>query len=148
MARKQLDIDRLRGGVSEIVNKAVDATVYLPLGIYDRTRDQLTDLDATRLRKSFQGLLGDLIDRGEDRVQPLERRLRRDGRKVEARSNETVSDAKRTTRNVKKTTARSNKMTGRAPKKTTRQPAKKVSSPDRKTSMGTTDTTGDPTYRS
>jgi len=148
MDRKQLNVDRLRGGVSEIVNKAVDATVYLPLGIYDRTRDQLTDLDATRLRKTFQGLLDDLIDRGEDRVQPLERRLRRDGRKVGTGSNETVSGAKRTTRNVKKTTARSKTTTGRAPKKSTRQPAKKVSSPDRKTSTGTTDTTGDATNRS
>ena len=57
MARKPLNVDRIRGGVTEVVNKAVDATVYLPLGIYDRARDQLTDLDATRLRKTFHGLL-------------------------------------------------------------------------------------------
>jgi hypothetical protein len=117
MAKKPLNADRLRGGVSDVVSKAVEATVYLPLGIYDRTRDQLTDLDATRLRETFQGLVGDLIDRGEDRVQPLERRLRREGRKVEAGMNETVSDAKRTTRKVKKTTARA--------KKTTRTTARK-----------------------
>jgi hypothetical protein len=117
MARKPLDVDRFRGDVSEVVSKAVDATVYLPLGIYARTRDQLTDLDATRLSKTFQALVGDLIDRGEDRVQPLERRLRREGRKVEAGVNETVSDAKRTTRKVKKTTARA--------KKTTRTTARK-----------------------
>lgn len=145
MARKPLNVDRIRGGVTEVVNKAVDATVYLPLGIYDRARDQLTDLDATRLRKTFHGLLGDLIDRGEDRVQPLERRLRREGRKAEAGVNEAVSDAKRTTRRGKKTTARAKKTTARAPKKTTRQSAKKASTPDRKTSTGTTDSTGDPT---
>ena len=55
MAQKPLNVDRIRGGVSDVLSKAVDATVYLPLGIYDRTRDQLTDLDAARLRKSFRG---------------------------------------------------------------------------------------------
>jgi len=124
MDRKHFDADRVRGGVSDVVSKAVEATIYLPLGIYDRARDQLTDLDAIRLRKTFQGLVGDFIDRGEDRVQPLERRLRREGRKVEAGVNETVSDAKRTTRKFKKTTARAKKTTARA-KKTTRTTATK-----------------------
>lgn len=117
MARNPVTVDRIRGGVSDVVGKAVDATVYLPLGIYDRARDQLTELDATRVRETFNGLIGDFIDRGEDRVQPLERRLRREGRKLEAGVNETVSDVKRTTRKVKKTTARA--------KKTTRTTAKK-----------------------
>ncbi len=123
MARKPLDTDRIRGGVSEVLSRAVDASVYMPLGIYDRARDQLTDIDATRVRKTFQDLIGDFIDRGENRVQPLERRLRREGRKV------------------KKTTARApKKTTARASKKTTRKPTKKSAGSSRKPASGTTAT--------
>ena len=120
MARKPLDTDRIRGGVSEVLSRAVDASVYLPLGIYDRARDQLTDLDATRVRKTFQDLIGDFIDRGESRVQPLERRLRREGRKV-------------------------TKTTARAPKKTTRKPTKKSAGSSRKPASGTTATSSNST---
>jgi len=123
MARTPAPVKRLRGSVDQIMTRAVDATVYLPLGIYDRARDQLTDLDARRVRKTFEGLLGDFIERGQDRVQPLERRLRREGRKVESEVSEAVTEAKRTTkkttRRAKKTTARAKKTTVRTAKKTT-----------------------------
>ena len=122
MARNTATIERLRGGVDRLVNGAVDATVHLPLGIYDRTRDQLSDIDAQRVRKTFEGLLEDFIDRGQDRIQPLERRLKLEGRKVEGEVSETVDEAKRTTRSVKKT---AKKTTQRA-KKTTQKTARKT----------------------
>jgi hypothetical protein len=137
MARKPLNFGRIRGGVSDVVGRAVDATVYLPLGIYDRARDQLTDLDAARLRRTFQGLVGDLIERGKDRVQPLERRLRREGRKLEAEVNETIADAKGTTRKVKKTTARAKKTTRATAKKGTARPAVAASNAEPKLSRVT-----------
>jgi len=115
MARNTATVERLRGGVDRLVNGAVDVTVHLPLGVYDRTRDQLGAVDAKRVRKTFEGLLEDFIDRGQDRIQPLERRLKREGRKVEAEFSEAAGEAKRTTRSAKKTT----KKTTKRPKKTT-----------------------------
>jgi hypothetical protein len=126
MARNSATVERLKGGVDRFVGKAVDATVHLPLGIYDRTREELADLDAKRLRKTFEGLIDDLVDRGQDRIQPLERRLRREGRKAEAEVSEAVSEAQRTSRKakqtVKKTTRRAQKSTRRTAPQTAAQP--------------------------
>jgi hypothetical protein len=126
MARNTATVERLRGGVDKFVSKAVDATVHLPLGIYDRTREQLNDVDAKRLRKTFEGLVEDFIDRGQDRVQPLQRRLKREGRKAEAEVSEAVSDAQRKTREVKrtvkKTTQRSQKTTRKTVARTEAKP--------------------------
>ena len=122
MARDTATVERLKGGVDKFVSKAVDATVYLPLGIYDRTREQLADVDAKDLRKTFEGLIGDFIDRGQDRVQPLERRLKREGRKAEAELSDAVGEAQRTTRTVKKAA----KDTTKRAQKTTQQTARKT----------------------
>ncbi len=122
MARNRAGVERIRGGVDQLVSRAVDATVYLPLGIYDRTRDRLSDVDAKRLRKTFGDLLDDFIDRGQERVQPLERRLRREGRKVDAEVSDALraanQKAKKTTRTAKKTTARAKRTTKRTTRKT------------------------------
>jgi len=117
MAKNSATVERLRGGVDRFFSGAVDATVHLPLGIYDRTREQLGDVDAKRLRKTFEGLLEDFIDRGQDRVQPLERRLKREGRRARAEVAEAAGDAKKTTPSAqkmpKKTTQRAKKTTKR-----------------------------------
>jgi hypothetical protein len=122
MAWNTATVERLKGGVDKFVSKAVDATVHLPLGIYDRTREELADVDAKRLRKTFEGLMEDFIDRGQDRVQPLERRLKREGRKAEAELSEVVGEAQRTTRTVKKAA----KKTTKRAQKTTQQTARKA----------------------
>lgn len=116
MARNTATVERLRGGVDRLVGRAVDATVHLPLGIYDRTRDQLNDVDAKRVRKTFEALLEDFIDRGHDRVQPLERRLKRERRRVEADVPEAVGEANKTT---KRTTKRAKKTTEKTARKAT-----------------------------
>ena len=123
MPRNSVTVERIRGGVDKLVNGAVDATVHLPLGIYDRTRDQLGDVDAKRVRKTFEGLLEDFIDRGQDRIKPLERRLKREGRKVEAEVSEAAGEARKTTRSAKTT-----KKTTNRPKKTTRKTTRKTRS--------------------
>ena len=125
MARNTATVERLRGGVDKFVSKAVDATVHLPLGIYDRTREELADVDAKRLCKTFEGLIGDFIGRGQDRVQPLERRLKREGRKAEAEVSEAVSDAQRTTRKAQQTVKRTAKRAQKSTRKTAQQTAAK-----------------------
>ena len=119
MAKNSATVERLKGGVDKFVSGAVDVTVHLPLGIYDRARDQLSDLDAKRLRKTFEGLIEDFIDRGQDRVQPLERRLKREGRKAKAEVSGTTGEAKKTTRSAQKTP----KKTTQRAKKTTKRPS-------------------------
>jgi hypothetical protein len=59
--------------ISEVGSRAVEIGVYLPLGAYSRVRDQLTDLNRERIRKTFE----DLIDRGQDRLEPIEKAVRR-----------------------------------------------------------------------
>jgi hypothetical protein len=123
MAIKTASVERLRDGVDRFVSKAVDATVHLPLGIYDRTREELAEVDATRLRKTFEELLEDFIDRGQDRVKPLERRLKREGRKAEAEISDAAGKAQRTTRDLKKTAKRSRTRAQKTARKTTVRPS-------------------------
>ena len=127
MARNTATVERLKGGVDKFVSKAVDATVHLPLGIYDRTREELADVDAKRLRKTFERLMEDFIDRGQDRVQPLERRLKREGRKAEAELSEAVDEAQRTTRTVKKAAKKTTKRAQKTTQKTARKTAERTS---------------------
>ena len=121
MARNTATVERLRGGVDRLVSGALDATVHLPLGIYDRTREQLADVDAKRIRKAFEGLLEDFIDRGQDRVLPLGRRLKREGRRATAEASEVVAGAKSATRNVKKTAKKTTKRAQKTTQKTARK---------------------------
>ena len=116
MAKMTVDMKRIR-------STAIEVGLYLPLGIYSRARDEITDLDARRVRKAF----GDLIDRGEDRVRPLERRLRRrvDSVRSDAKSpggrpkKSTKTTARRSAGSAKKTAAR--KSTGSAKKTSARK---------------------------
>ncbi|HVL64880.1 MAG TPA: hypothetical protein VM573_06885 [Actinomycetota bacterium] len=56
-------------------SRAVEIGVYLPLGAYAKAREGLADLDRTAVMRLF----GDLIERGQERLAPVERRLRRRG---------------------------------------------------------------------
>lgn len=85
--------------MSEVTSKAVEIGVYLPLGAYAKVRDQISDLDRTRVRKLFS----DLIDRGQDRLQPIERVVRRRSGDVRKSAGAAARGAKKT---VRKTTSR------------------------------------------
>ncbi len=67
--------------IDDVRSRAVELGVYLPLGAYSRVRDEIADvtISRTRIRKLFE----DLIDRGQDRLQPLERVVRRRGADVQ-----------------------------------------------------------------
>ena len=59
-------IERLR-------STAVDLGVYLPLGAYVRVREGITDMDRARLGR----LVSELTGRGQERLEPLEKLIRR-----------------------------------------------------------------------
>ena len=61
--------------MGDVRTRALEFGVYLPLGAYSRVKDGITDLNRPRLNKLF----GDLIDRGQDRLQPIEKVVRRRG---------------------------------------------------------------------
>jgi hypothetical protein len=126
MAMNTATVERIKGGLDRFVSKAVDATVHLPLGIYDRTREELGDVDAKRLRKTFEGLLEDFIDRGQDRVKPLERRLKREGRKAEVEISETTRDVKKS---AKRTTTRAQKTARKATARSSGPKSQRVAAP-------------------
>lgn len=127
MARNTATVERLKGGVDRLVSGALDATVHLPLGIYDRTREQLADVDAKRIRKAFEDLLEDFVDRGQDRVQPLERRLTRQRRRATSEASDAVAEVKRTTSEVKKTAKKTTKRAQKTTQKTARKATAKTS---------------------
>src|SRR5918911_5129511 len=81
-------VDRLRG-------RAVELGLYLPLGAYARVREGLADLD----RASLARLVGDLTDRGQERLAPIERLVRRRGshvsREVGKRTAEATAGARK-----------------------------------------------------
>ena len=85
--------------VERVRSRAMELGVYLPLGAYATVRDQITDLNGARVSK----LYADLVDRGQDRLQPVERVVRRRSRQVEQRAGEVASDVRKTAR---KTSAR------------------------------------------
>lgn len=85
--------------VERVRSRAMELGVYLPLGAYATVRDQITDVNAATVRKVY----GDLVDRGQDRLQPVERVVRRRTRQVEQRAEEVAGDVRKTAR---KTSAR------------------------------------------
>ena len=85
--------------VERVRSRAMELGVYLPLGAYATVRDQITDLNAQRVRKAYT----DLVDRGQDRIQPVERVVRRRTQQVEDRAQEVADDVRKTAR---KTSAR------------------------------------------
>jgi hypothetical protein len=89
--------------ISEVRSRAVEIGVYLPLGAYSRVRDQITDLNRRRIKKTFE----DLIDRGQDRLQPIEKVVRsRTGDVRKSATSAARSAQKSAGKTVSKTTKR------------------------------------------
>lgn len=78
--------------------RVVELGVYLPLGAVSRLRDEVADIDRPKLRRTYRKL----VQTGRARVEPLEKRLRRETTKASrtARSAERTvrSETRRTTR--------------------------------------------------
>ncbi len=80
-------------------DRAMELGVYLPLGAYAAVRDEISELDSKRVRKLYT----QLIDRGQTRLEPVERAVRRRSRKLGEAANEATKTASKT---VRKTTKR------------------------------------------
>ncbi|MDQ4142293.1 MAG: hypothetical protein M3198_00875 [Actinomycetota bacterium] len=89
--------------LDDVRSRAVELYVYLPLGAYSRVRDSITDLNRRRLNKLFD----DLIDRGQERLQPIEKAVRRRSNDVQDTVEETAKTVtKDAQKAVRKTTKR------------------------------------------
>ena len=86
--------------IDDVRSRAVELGVYLPLGAYARVRDEIADVTISRTR--IRALFEDLIDRGQDRLQPLERVVRRRGNEAQDTAKKAAGDAKRTVRKTSK----------------------------------------------
>jgi hypothetical protein len=113
-----------------IREKAVELGVYLPLGAYSKVRDELSDLNAKRIRKTFDGL----IERGQDRMEPVERIVRRRTRQAERKAGEVSREVTKTARKTtKRAGAAANSVAPKlprvaAPKKASELPIKSYAS--------------------
>lgn len=85
--------------MGEVRSRAFELGVYLPLGAYSRVKDVITDLNRQRLNNLF----GDLIDRGQDRLEPIERVVRRRGDDAQKTAKKAAEGAEKA---VRKTTKR------------------------------------------
>ncbi len=101
--------------MEKVKSRAVEIGVYLPLGAYSKLKDKVTDIDSRSLKKMY----GNFVDRGEERVKPVEkavsgriREMRKDtkrtattaSKKVKGRADEVASKTKATATKVKKRT--------------------------------------------
>ena len=80
--------------VERVRTRAVEVGVYLPLGAYATVRDQITDLNGQRVRKLYEGL----VDRGQDRIAPVERVVRRRSQQVEDQASDVANEVRKTAR--------------------------------------------------
>ena len=104
--------------VSEAVGiastKAVEYGVYLPVGAYTKVRDGIADFNGPRIRKTIvdsppkiRKTIIDLVDVGADRVEPVEKRIRRRANSVEAQLRSTTRrTANDVAKNARKATNR------------------------------------------
>ena len=86
--------------IDDVRSRAVELGVYLPLGAYSRVRDELADVTISRTR--IRGLFEDLIDRGQDRLQPIERVVRRRGADAQETAKKAAGDAQKAVRKTSK----------------------------------------------
>jgi hypothetical protein len=82
--------------LERVRERAVEVGVYLPLGAYARIRDGLADTGRPELRKLYEGL----IERGQDRLEPVEQVIRRNAKRVARRADEAEDKVERTAKRV------------------------------------------------
>ena len=85
--------------MERVASRAVEMGVYLPLGAYAKVRDEITDVNRNSVRKLYQ----DLVGRGQNRMQPIERVVKR---RAEAAEDEARGAAVRTRKTAKKATTK------------------------------------------
>jgi hypothetical protein len=110
MARTTQQIERVK-------DRALELGVYLPLGALVTVKDEIADVDTPNFRR----LYSTFVDRGQDRLEPIERVIRRRANKAERRIEKTAGEvtksAKRTaTKTAKRASAASNEIAPKLPR--------------------------------
>ena len=106
MARNTSTIETAR-------ERALEVGVYLPLGAFAKVRDEIVDIDRPKLRRTYNKL----VKTGQARVEPLERRLRRETNKVSRKAKEAGRTARtETRRTARKATAATNSVAPKLPR--------------------------------
>jgi uncharacterized protein (DUF433 family) len=82
--------------LEKVRERAVEVGVYLPLGAYARIRDGLADTGRPELRRLYEGL----IERGQDRLEPIEQVVRRNAKRVARRADDAENKVERTAKRV------------------------------------------------
>lgn len=81
---RQIDLTKAR-------EKAIEMGVYMPLGAYSKVRDQISELDGKKIRRTYR----DFVTRGEKRTESLERMLKRRARTAQSKAEDATQTAKR-----------------------------------------------------
>lgn len=82
--------------LEKVRERAVEIGVYLPLGAYAKIRDGLSDTGRPELRKLYE----EFIERGQERLEPVEKSLKRNTDKARGRASRAESRVERTARRV------------------------------------------------
>ena len=110
--------------IQEVRDRAVEIGVYLPLGAYARRRDEINGFRRPRITKVYS----DLVGRGQERLQPIEKVVRRRakevGRAVDRPATKAVAEvearvqgaARTASKTARKTTTRAKAAATAAPK--------------------------------
>ena len=81
--------------VQQVRERALELGVYLPLGAYDRVRDQVARITPTTVSR----IVDELVSRGQERLEPVQNRMRR---RPVAKTSVATTDVASTTRAVRK----------------------------------------------
>lgn len=115
----------LKRTVENVKDTALEVGVYLPLGAYATARDRVVALNTGKVKR----LYGNLVDRGQERLRPIEGSARRRRQQIERearRRRQQVEEAASRTSSEVRSTAR--RATGSAKERAadTRQTARKT----------------------
>lgn len=103
--------------IERVRDRALEIGVYLPLGAYSVVRDEIADLDVkvdgARMRKVYDGL----IDRGQSRIETIEKTFRTRTGGIRRQARETAKDVRKTTaKTTKRATAVASQVAPKLPR--------------------------------
>ncbi len=75
--------------MEKVRDRAVEVGVYLPLGAYSKLRDKVSSIDGGTFKKTYE----DFIDRGADRVKPIERKMTARFKELRSGTKQTATQA-------------------------------------------------------
>jgi hypothetical protein len=98
MHREEKDMPNVNEAVGNVGTRAREFGIYLPVGAFTKVAEGISDMNRPRIRKTIV----DLVDAGQDRVKPVEKRIRKRANSVEAQlrtaTRRTASDVAKTAR--------------------------------------------------